>query len=167
MDSFVPDIDGLSELVETVFLGGPVARYGVLALLRNAQVTEDIEHVTGDIYLSNDPAVLARVLTEDNARERIRLYAGHAGWAPGQLEFEIARGSWKVLPVDENIVFSKDPSNVWQKLSPKAGAIIVRNNIRDKRTVALNRRSDRFYPATCPGLIPDSAHHGYGARARK
>ncbi len=42
----------------------------------------------------------------------------NAGWAPGQLAHELARGSWHVLPANEELVFAEDPSDIWRKLVP-------------------------------------------------
>ena len=48
----------------------------------------------------------------------VRFYLGYAGWAPGQLDYELARESWHVLPASEEIVFSDDPKQLWQRLKP-------------------------------------------------
>ena len=52
----------------------------------------------------------------------MHVYAGYAGWAPGQLDREVARGDWHVLPADADTVFSDRPAKVWQDLIDK-GAV--------------------------------------------
>jgi Uncharacterized ACR, COG1678 len=47
---------------------------------------------------------------------RIHGFAGHAGWGPGQLEHEIARGDWHVTAADATMVFEVKASAVWPKL---------------------------------------------------
>ena len=58
----------------------------------------------------------------------------NAGWAPGQLAHELARGSWHVLPANEELVFAEDPSDIWRKLVPprqyRAGAKITESGPR-------------------------------------
>ena len=49
---------------------------------------------------------------------RLRGFAGYAGWAPGQLEQEILRGGWHVVPATEELVFSEAPESVWEMLVP-------------------------------------------------
>lgn len=49
---------------------------------------------------------------------RVRLFIGYAGWAPGQLDHELARGSWHVMPATDDVVFAKDPRAVWKRLMP-------------------------------------------------
>jgi putative transcriptional regulator len=48
--------------------------------------------------------------------ERFRLFAGYAGWAPSQLDFERTRGDWHVLKADAEAVFSQNPSELWPEL---------------------------------------------------
>jgi putative transcriptional regulator len=38
---------------------------------------------------------------------------GYAGWAPGQLEGEIARRSWTTVPADSKLIFDEDRSKLW------------------------------------------------------
>jgi putative transcriptional regulator len=38
---------------------------------------------------------------------------GYAGWAPGQLESEIARRSWTTVPADSKLIFDQDRSKLW------------------------------------------------------
>jgi putative transcriptional regulator len=46
----------------------------------------------------------------------LRLYAGHAAWAPGQLQAEVGAGGWQILPATPDLVFDEDPSELWRKL---------------------------------------------------
>lgn len=55
--------------------------------------------------------------------ERVRFYSGYAGWAPGQLQFEVSQGAWWVLDLDEEVVRRADPSALWDELSKRAQAL--------------------------------------------
>jgi putative transcriptional regulator len=47
---------------------------------------------------------------------RLSLVAlGYAGWAPGQLEGEIAAGAWVVVPADEGLVFDEHYEKKWDR----------------------------------------------------
>jgi putative transcriptional regulator len=46
---------------------------------------------------------------------RMRLYAGYAGWAPGQLEREILRGNWLIVDGDGAVVFDANPDTLWRR----------------------------------------------------
>jgi putative transcriptional regulator len=50
------------------------------------------------------------------------VYAGYAGWAPGQLQREMERGGWHVQPADAETVFEKDPARIWPELIEQATA---------------------------------------------
>ena len=50
----------------------------------------------------------------------MRLFAGFSGWAPQQLEAEIAAGGWYVLPASEAIIFRRDTRDLWSELLARA-----------------------------------------------
>jgi putative transcriptional regulator len=52
--------------------------------------------------------------------ERHPLFAGFAGWAPGQLESEMRRDGWYVLPASADLVFRSDTAGMWDELVRKA-----------------------------------------------
>ena len=45
---------------------------------------------------------------------------GFSGWAPGQLDSEMQREGWYVLPASEEIVFRAETSGMWGELVEKA-----------------------------------------------
>ena len=114
-----PRISGLNQRPDRVYLGGPVSRNQLLILLHSDRPRRAAEHVVDDIYLSTNRHVLVDAL---NRAAAVHVYAGYAGWAPGQLDREVARGDWHVLPADAKTVFSDRPAKVWQELIEK-GAV--------------------------------------------
>jgi putative transcriptional regulator len=52
---------------------------------------------------------------------RARVFAGHAGWGPGQLEAELEEGAWIVEPATGGDVFSDEPSSLWQRILTRKG----------------------------------------------
>jgi putative transcriptional regulator len=44
------------------------------------------------------------------------VFAGHAGWAPGQLDDELEEGAWWVLPGSPDDLFSADPRSMWRRV---------------------------------------------------
>ena len=44
----------------------------------------------------------------------LRLYAGYAGWSPGQLEAEIADGTWLVVDAKVRDLMHPDPETLWR-----------------------------------------------------
>ena len=103
---------------DPVFLGGPVGRTGMFALIRSKTPPEGAKRVVGDIHLITDRAGLAPHLSE--GQTRVRVYAGYTGWAADQLESEMTEGAWHVLPANPKMVFDDDPETLWQRLSRQA-----------------------------------------------
>jgi putative transcriptional regulator len=71
-----------------------------------------LRRVAGDVYLvdlDGDPGEVEEQLTG------LRVFAGYAGWAPGQLAGEIAEGAWACVPGTAEDV-----------LSPAAGPLLWR-----------------------------------------
>ena len=46
----------------------------------------------------------------------MRLFAGYAGWSPGQLENEMKQKSWLTFPATAELVFETPPAALWQKI---------------------------------------------------
>ena len=44
---------------------------------------------------------------------KLRLFAGYAGWSPGQLEDEMRRDAWLTHPASLELVFNTSPEELW------------------------------------------------------
>jgi putative transcriptional regulator len=100
---------------DPVFLGGPVGRSGMFALIRVKTPPEGAKRVLGDVHMVMDHEGLGPHLSEGPSR--MRVYAGYTGWAPEQLESEISEGGWHVLPANPTLMFDEDPETLWLRLS--------------------------------------------------
>jgi putative transcriptional regulator len=115
----LPDIKGLAKAPDTLYLGGPVLLDAFFLLVRMGKKTDKSEHIFANIYLSQSQALLKRIADHRQRGENFRFFAGHAGWTAGQLESEVIRGDWLVIPADPEIVFDKDPAGIWDRLMPR------------------------------------------------
>jgi len=106
----------LPESQKFVYFGGPVFGGQVFTLLKTERPHTLKRRVTGDIFLATGTNALRHIITQVNARETYRVFLGYAGWAPGQLEFEIARGDWIVTAIDPQLVFDPHPEQLWERL---------------------------------------------------
>ena len=52
---------------------------------------------------------------------RARIVVGYAGWAPGQLEEEIAASAWLTMDVDAGLIFSVPPELMWETALRRLG----------------------------------------------
>jgi putative transcriptional regulator len=122
LKSVLPDVKELTDRSETVFLGGPVERFQLLLLVRAPSPPEDSVRVFDDVFVTASLDALSRAAGARGDDVRFRLFAGYAGWAPGQLEAEIARGDWLVVPGDAERVFAAAPEEVWPELVEGGGS---------------------------------------------
>ena len=111
-------LEGLSDYRGTLYLGGPVEVSSVRALALMDESSELDTPVFGRIHL----APFNETLLEPpfNDASRLRFYVGYAGWAPGQLENEMARGDWQLHTATEELVFAEFPLETWEQLAPPA-----------------------------------------------
>jgi putative transcriptional regulator len=72
-----------------------------------------LESIGSDLHWSRSQEALRRVASDGAVRARV--FLGYAGWAPGQLEQEIAQGSWLVVPVSARLVFEESHARLWEQ----------------------------------------------------
>lgn len=99
---------------EVLFQGGPVSAEGALAVARlRAGVSEPVgfRPVVGPLGLVDLDAPV-ELLRE--SLDGLRIFAGYAGWGAGQLESEVSRGDWYVVPGEPPDVFRRDPGCLWR-----------------------------------------------------
>ncbi|MFP4310606.1 MAG: YqgE/AlgH family protein [Nitriliruptoraceae bacterium] len=102
----------LAAAPSVVFGGGPVEPTAVVALgVATPVATPDTgAAILGRVRLvdlDQDPVEAAGEL------EQVRIFAGYAGWAPDQLEDEIAKGAWFPVDAETEDVFTDDPTGLW------------------------------------------------------
>jgi putative transcriptional regulator len=112
----LPRIEGLKDRDDELFFGGPVLPDVVIILARSEQAPPESARVFADVYYSASSVALEQLLAGDRSAKRLRLFFGHAGWGPGQLDLELARGDWHVVPADIDLVFDSDPATLWRRL---------------------------------------------------
>jgi putative transcriptional regulator len=120
-----PEVDALAEFDGPLYFGGPVApAQPLLVFERGARMPQGARPVVGSVYVSDDMEQLAQLdLTDENA-PRVRVFAGHSAWVTGQLEREIASGSWRLVPALPDQIFTDSPETLWERL-PSAGDAVT------------------------------------------
>ena len=94
-----------------VFVGGPVSQSSVIALASVA--LDDADESWSQVIGRIGTVDLERNPDEVGGLDEVRIFAGYAAWAPGQLEAELAEDAWFVLDLDGSDPFSEDPSELW------------------------------------------------------
>ena len=109
-----------------IYLGGPVEIDSLRALVRAHGEPPQSAWLFDDVFLTASEEVLRGAVAAPDAARRVRAYLGYAGWGPGQLESEIARGDWYVADADADAVFAEDPDAVWPELIHALEAVRAR-----------------------------------------
>ncbi|TXT23322.1 MAG: hypothetical protein FD134_2200 [Gallionellaceae bacterium] len=118
LDKILPAHKGAEKF--KLFAGGPVNPENISYLFRGEGSVAGTLKVSGQVYLSYNMSLLAELLSGARAHTGLRVVHGLAAWAPGQLENEIARGDWHVLPVNDEVIFDRPPADIWPELFRKA-----------------------------------------------
>jgi putative transcriptional regulator len=108
-----PDEKRLATIEDKVYFGGPVEFESIWFLFRAAKAPARAVRAFNDVYLSRDRELLLRLLRRKKPMEDLRIFVGHSGWAPGQLEAEIGRGDWMLEQADSDAVFNPQVEYPW------------------------------------------------------
>lgn len=124
LGSVLPDWVSTVSKPQLLFHGGPVSPNGAICL---ASVVVDGEEPPGWRPLfgpadsgGRDPTRVGLLHLDTpieivaGAYRDLRIFAGYAGWAPGQLQAEIAEGMWHVLRADYSDIFGNEPLDLWR-----------------------------------------------------
>jgi putative transcriptional regulator len=111
-----------------LFLGGPDAHQAVICLARGGPVPGDPEGAGGadgpewrEEWTEVTPGVGAVDLEQDPDQiggqvRQLRMFAGYAGWGPGQLDGEIEAGGWWVVDAEAGDPFTVEPGDLWKQV---------------------------------------------------
>ena len=108
-----------------VHRGGPCP--GPLMLLHDRPGYAQVEVCDGVCFSTEEELVTGAIepscendnaeTTDQHAAARLGFYLGYAGWEGGQLEAELATGSWLVTQASPDIVFDADPDDgLWMRV---------------------------------------------------
>lgn len=122
----VPQLSALVDGDSDVLLGGPVGQSAVIVLAEFAD-PEDAALIAFEnvgVLAGNGPDDALGVDVRS-----ARVFAGHAGWGPGQLDGELERGDWILEPARHCDAFAEDPTELWSQVLQRKGgsyALIAR-----------------------------------------
>jgi putative transcriptional regulator len=117
VDESVPELAVLVDDIGSMHVGGPVQPSAIVVLADFADperagslVLDSVGFLPSEV----DPDALGEL-------RRARVYAGYAGWGPGQLDGELEEGSWIVEPALPEDVFTDDPDSLWSAVLKRKG----------------------------------------------
>ncbi len=102
-----------------LYLGGPVQPSALSFLHTDAFIPD--ANVMPNLSLGHSLDALVELGESFSATRRIRMFAGYAGWSPGQLEDEMKRKAWLTHPASIDLVFDPKPEQLWQTILRNKG----------------------------------------------
>lgn len=107
-----------------LFVGGPVSSNTLSFLHTLGPEVPGAVKVTDSIYWGGDFEYLKQMINDGKASSRsVKFFAGYSGWAPGQLDGEIAENSWVVSTLDDDLIMTRDVDDTWEKAMEEMGDI--------------------------------------------
>ena len=102
-----------------LFLGGPV-QPEALSYLHSDHFLPDA-NVMPNLQLEHALDELVELASSFSATQRIKVFAGYAGWSPGQLDDEMKRDTWLTHPASLDLIFHQPASELWPMILKKKG----------------------------------------------
>lgn len=104
-----------------LYLGGPVQPSALSFLHSDAFVAE--ANVIPNLNLGHSVDNLMELGESFSPTRKLKMFAGYAGWSPGQLEDEMKRKAWLTHPASLELVFDTAPEQLWQKILRDKGGL--------------------------------------------
>ena len=120
LSEILTDYEPLKGSKDVLFFGGPVLPEGLVFLVRSPKALSGTTAVLRDVFFTSDTDLIDGLLKRPDPTRGLRVYSGYSGWGPGQLQQEIARGGWHVIPADAETIFDKDSALIWPELIRRA-----------------------------------------------
>jgi putative transcriptional regulator len=104
---------------QPLYLGGPVQPAAMSYLHTDTFLPQ--ANVMPDLHLGHALDDLTELAESFSATQQVRIFAGYAGWSPGQLDDEMKREAWLTHAATVELVFATDPKVLWQAILRQKG----------------------------------------------
>lgn len=159
LSAVLTDVKALQKRSDKVFWGGPVENNQLLLLFRSDVQPKESMQVFQDVFVGSSPRIIEHMLNNKTGENRFRVFAGYAGWAPRQLDQEVNRGDWHILPAKADIIFNQKPAEIWPELIIRGSAKHVKNkNFSYPESQSTIKSKIRLTPI-CRFRQPPEKHH--------
>ena len=117
-EAVVADIpDSLKQL--PIFHGGPVQSQALSFLHNDSFIPE--ANVLPNLNIEHSLDSLMELGDSYSPSRQLKVFAGYAGWSPGQLDDEMKRETWLTHPASFDLVFYPKPDDLWKIILAEKG----------------------------------------------
>jgi len=112
------------EFESEVGFGGPVATDTIHYIHNVGAILDGSTEIARGVYWGGDFDKLKFLVKSELVKpHNIRFFVGYSGWSEGQLDEELASGSWLVDSMDANYAFKHNKGDLWQTVLNNKGEI--------------------------------------------
>ncbi len=104
---------------QPLYLGGPVQPTALSFLHSDSYLLES--NVLPNLRVGHSLDELLEIGESFSPTQKVRIFAGYAGWSAGQLENEMKRQAWLVHPASLAWVFDEPPEGLWRAILRQKG----------------------------------------------
>ena len=106
-----------------LYFGGPILVEKIIALHTNELKFESAIDLNNKISISSGEEIIRNI--KKNTNLNYKLFCGHSGWSPGQLEREIENGDWLLQSSNIDLLFNLPAEKIWGNAAKSLGINIV------------------------------------------
>ncbi|MFQ5698927.1 MAG: YqgE/AlgH family protein [Myxococcota bacterium] len=125
LEELLPEVAASGDPGEPIYFGGPVDRSALMVLVRSATAPPHSRPIVADLFATGSRETLKGLLSSESGATTFRVFVGSAGWAPGQLDHERARGDWFLAPVEPDVILGDGAKDLWPELIQRYEGIEV------------------------------------------
>lgn len=104
---------------QALFLGGPVQPTALSFLHSDTFQLES--NVLPNLTVGHSLDQLMELGESFSPMQNVKVFAGYAGWSPGQLEDEMKREAWLTHPASCDLIFTAKPEELWRSILREKG----------------------------------------------
>jgi putative transcriptional regulator len=113
-----PQLADLTGDEAVIDIGGPVQPEALLVLAEFDDISRSGICIVENVGLVGDDSEMEDLVAGTG---RVRIFAGYAGWGPGQLDMELDREDWFVAPAGVDDIFNPDADELWTRVLARKG----------------------------------------------
>ena len=115
--------DRFQSLRMKLYFGGPILVEKIIALHTNELKIKTAIPLNNKISISSGKEIIRDIKNDINLN--YKLFCGHSGWSPGQLEREIENGDWLLQSSKTDLLFNLTAEKIWENATESLGINII------------------------------------------
>lgn len=117
-------VEEFPEMDAPAYFGGPVSTNTIHYIHNVGSLLDGSTEIVPGVFWGGEFDKLKFLVAHEMIRaENIRFFVGYSGWSPGQLDEELATGSWITSEMHANYLFKSKPKSLWHQVMNHKGDV--------------------------------------------